>query len=182
MPRKNFVPAIFLLLIFAFCAFSVEAKTNEYAAIVAHLKTKYGAKKVEIPMMWLARFAVRAARPAGVKSLSVTMFENLRFAPASIDSEMQATMRDAMGADWSSILRVRSQTSGEQVYMYVREDGEKSVKIMLVTIDRRQAVVVRAKINPDKLAEFVNNPKIFRISLSDDAPQKKNSGEAEKPK
>lgn len=173
MPRKIRVSIISMLLIFSFCAVSVEAKPSEYDAIVKHLKTKYRAKKVEIPMLWLARLAVRVARPAGVKSFSVTMFENLRFKPETLDGEMQSALRDSMGAQWSPILRVRSAKDGSQIYMYMREAGEKSVKIMLVTIDRNQAAVVRAKINPEKLAEFVENPKIFGVSLGDDAPAPK---------
>lgn len=173
MRRKTKLASISLLSVFALCAFSApaaSAKINEYKAIVNHLKTKYAAKKVEIPFLWLARFAVRAAHPAGVKSFSVTMFENLKAAPAAaLDADMRAAMRNSMGAEWSSILRVRSQTDGSQIYMYMRPAGENNVKIMIVTIDRNQAAVVRAKISPDKLAEFVENPKIFGVSLGGDA-------------
>lgn len=183
MPRKIYASLISLLLIFSFCSVSIEAKTNEYEAIVKHLKTKYQAKKVEIPLLWLARFAVRVAHPAGVKSFSVTMFENLQVSPAAaLDAEMQSAMRNSMGAPWSSILRVRSKAGGSQIYMYMREAGKESVKIMLVTIDGNQAAVVRAKISPDKLAEFIDNPKIFGISLSDDSPSKQSeNGEKGKP-
>src|SRR5262249_507071 len=76
--------------------------------------------------------------------------------------------------DWIPILRVRSR-DGEQVYMYMRE-WRQDVKINLVTIDKEQAVVVRATFNPDKLVEFMNNPKLFGISLADDKPGDKPAG------
>ncbi len=123
-------------------------------------------------MIWLARFAVRVVRPVGVKSFSVTMFEDLKFSRETLDSEMQAAMKNSFGTDWSPILRVRSRT-GEQVYMYMREAGN-SVKIMVVTIDKKQAAVIRATFNPEKLADFVNNPKIFGISLDDKDQQASN--------
>ena len=163
-----------IVLSFLFCslAFFVspangQKQVKNYDAVVYHLKTKYQAKKVKIPFMWLARFAVGVVRPAGVKSFSVTVFENLKFSKATFDGEMQAAMRNSMSAEWSPILRVRSRT-GEQVYMYLSEAGKKNVKIMLVTIDKTEAVVIRAKFSPEKLADFVDNPKMFGISFSDD--------------
>jgi len=159
---------IMLTLIFLAFTFSVpptNAQGDGYGAIVKHLKTNYQAKKVNIPFMWLARFAVKIVRPAGVKSFNITLFENLQFSRSTLDEEMQSAMKNSLGADWSPILLVRSR-EGEQVYMYMREAG-KSVKIMLVTIDKAEAAVIRATFNPEKLAEFINNPKIFGISLND---------------
>lgn len=173
---------LLLLLIFAFGAPTrADAKIGgEYKAIVGHLKTKYRAQKVKIPFLWLARFAVRVVRPAGVKSFSVTMFQNLQFAPESLDREMQGAMRNSLGAEWSPILRVRSR-DGQQAYMYMRESGD-AVKLMVVTIDKNQAAVIRAKFSPEKLAEFVNDPKIFGISLNDgeNKAAKNAAGDAEK--
>ncbi|MCA1624296.1 MAG: DUF4252 domain-containing protein [Acidobacteria bacterium] len=172
VPKKLLTALTFLILVFAFTAPTVSAKGDHYEAIVKHLKTKYQAKKVKIPFIWVARFAVKVVRPAGVKSFSITMFENLQFSRATLDEEMQSAMRNSLSADWSPILRVRSR-EGEQVYMYMREEGN-SVKIMLVTIDKNQAAVIRAKFNPEKLADFVNNPKIFGISLNDNKQQVSN--------
>ncbi len=165
--RNRFIISLLLLFfVFAFLNQSTaNAKDKEFDSIVNHLKSKYQAKKIKIPFLWVARFAVKVVRPAGVKSFDVTIFENLKFTRDTLDEEMQLAMRNSLSEEWSSIVRVRSRT-GEQVYMYMREAGN-DVKLMLVTIDKEEAVVVRAKFSPDKLAEFINNPKIFGISLSD---------------
>ncbi|HEV8159527.1 MAG TPA: hypothetical protein VGP58_10885 [Pyrinomonadaceae bacterium] len=170
--KKFFIWLTFLTLAITFAVPSANAKGGEYKAVVKHLKTKYQAKKVKIPFVWLARFAVSVVRPAGVKSFSVTIFEDLKFSRETLDEEMQTAMRNSFSADWSPILRVRSRT-GEQVYMYMREAG-KSVKLAVVTIDKEQAAVIRATFSPDKLAEFINNPKIFGISLDDNKQQATN--------
>ncbi|HEY0047703.1 MAG TPA: hypothetical protein VGB68_00345 [Pyrinomonadaceae bacterium] len=168
----------FPLLVFTFAAAPVNAKTNEYKQIVRHLKTKYQARKIRIPMLWLARFAVSVARPAGVKSFSLTVFENVKFSRETLDEEMQSAMRNSFGGDWSSILRVRSR-EGQQAYMYMREDG-KNVRITLVTIDKEQAAIIRATFSPERLAEFVENPKLFGVSLNESDKQAGNR--TEKPK
>jgi hypothetical protein len=179
--RKNILTAaLFSILAFTFVAPpAANAKGDEYGRIVKHLKTKYRAKKVSIPFLWVARFAVKIVRPAGVKSFNVTLFENLQFSRDTLDEEMQMAMRDSFTSDWSSIFHVRSR-AGEQVYMYMREDG-KNIKLTLVTIDKNQAAVIRAKFSPDKLAEFINDPKIFGISLNDNNRQANNKHENPQP-
>ncbi len=61
----------------------------------------------------------------------------------------------------------------------MREAGN-SVKITVVTIDKAQATVIRATFNPEKLVEFVNNPKIFGISLDDKEQQTNNKNSTPK--
>jgi hypothetical protein len=165
-PKKIALVLALGVLLFTFAAMPASAKDgDEYGKVVNHLKTKYQAKKVKIPFMWLARFAVGVVRPAGVKSFNITLFEKLRFSRATLDAEMNAAMKDSLGPEWAPILRVRSQ-DGQQVYMNMKEAGN-SVRVMLVTIDKEGAAIVRATFSPEGLANFINDPKIFGISLND---------------
>ena len=165
---KRYVAAAAILaaLLFSTAAAAEGKGTSEYKRIVGHLKTNYRAKKVKVPFLWLARFAVSLARPAGVKSFSVTLFEDLKFSRETLDKEMQGAMRNSFGPEWSPILRVRSRL-GQQAYVYMREAGPNAVRIAAVTIDKENAAVVQATFSPDKLAEFINDPSIFGISLGD---------------
>jgi len=164
--RKSLIVApFFLLSILVFSALPANAKPNEFERIAKHLKTNYKAKKISFGFMWLARAAVKVIKPAGVKSFNLTLYKDLQFSRENLDLEMQRAMRDSFGPEWSSILRVRSQ-KGEQVYMYMREDGN-NIKIALVTVDKENAAVIRATFSPEKLAEFINDPKIFGISLGE---------------
>ena len=175
MRKKVFLASLLFLLSISFVAPAVAAKgkPSEYDMIVRHLRSKYRAKKVNIPFMWLARFAVSVVRPAGVKSFSITLFEDLKFSAESLDKEMQVAMRNSFsGEEWTSILRARS-AEGQQVYMYMREVG-KSVKVALVAIDKENAAVIRATFSPERLAEFINDPKLFGVSLNDTASSKPN--------
>jgi hypothetical protein len=141
---------------------------REYDALVQHLKTQYKAKKVNLLVMWMARAIVSVAKPAGVKSFSLTVFQDLKFSSETIDNEMQATMRRAYGPEWSPVFHSRSRT-GEQAYLYVKEEAE-NVKVVFVTIDKENAAIIRATFSPDKMIEFINNPQILGIKLNDDKP------------
>ena len=170
--KRIFIASLLVLFV---CSFPVaakpEKKKGEYKSVVHHLKTKYRAKKVTIPFMWMARFAVSLAKPAGVKSFSVTLFEDLKFSRETIDKEMQTVLKNSFNAEWSPIFRART-AGGQQAYMYMREQG-KNVKIAVVTIDKNNAAVIRATFSPEKLAEFINDPKIFGIKLNETKEVKK---------
>ena len=171
--QKLLIVLTLSLLAFAITAPAASAKPNEYDLIVNHLKTKYQAKKVHIPFMWLARFAVKVVRPAGFKSFNVTLFEDLKFSRDRLDLEMQEALKNSFSPEWGSILHVRSR-DGQQVYMYMKDAGS-NVKLTVVTIDKEQAAVIRATFSTDKLADFINNPRIFGISLEDDKADNKNA-------
>jgi len=173
--RKRILPILFASLLVAGSATMVHAKPSEYDLIVRHLKTKYQAKKVNIPFVWLARAAVSMVRPAGVRSFSVTLFRDLKFSREHLDVEMPAAMRRSFGEEWLPVFHVRSR-DGQQAYMYMREAND-CVRIALVTIDKENAAVIRATFKPDKLAEFINDPKILGISLKDDDQDKDNSSD-----
>lgn len=140
------------------------ADDPEFDAITQHLKLHYNAKRISIPFMGLARFFVRIVKPAGVQSVKVAIFEDLNSKAGASDLELRDVMRNALSPEWQSLARVRSR-DGEQIYVYGRNDG-KSMKLMVVTIDRTDAVVARVKIDPKKLSEFLNNPKILGISIN----------------
>jgi hypothetical protein len=142
---------------------AVRAGDAEFDAITNHIKQLFNGKRVSIPFLGLAKFFVKIVRPAGVKSFKVAIFEDLNFTPGNMDSELGLVMRNALSAEWQPLVRTRSR-DGEQVYVYAREAGE-NIKLMVVTIDRTDAVVARVKVSPQKLSEFLNNPKILGISV-----------------
>ena len=143
---------------------TARADDPEFDAITKHLKLRYNARRISIPFLGLAKFFVKIVRPAGVKSFKVAIFEDLNFTAGQMDTELSLVMSSALSPEWHPLLRTRSR-DGEQVYVYAREAGE-NIKLMVVTIDRTDAVVARVKLSPKKLREFLNNPKILGISIN----------------
>ncbi|HEX8887685.1 MAG TPA: hypothetical protein VF779_00810 [Pyrinomonadaceae bacterium] len=142
---------------------TVRADDPEFDAIAKHLKLHYNAKRIHIPFLGLANFFVKIIKPAGVKSFKVAVFQDLNFTTSSNDTELGQVMRNALSADWQPVVRARER-DGEQVYIYAKADGD-NIKLMVVTLDHSDAVVARVKVSPEKLSEFMNNPKILGISV-----------------
>jgi hypothetical protein len=166
--QKRFLLHALVAFIFAASVFSTASQTvraddPEFDAITKHLKLHYNAKRIHIPFLGLANFFVKIIKPAGVKSFKVAIFEDLDFTSGSTDSELGQVMRNALSADWQPVVRARER-DGEQVYIYAKADGD-NIKLMVVTLDHSDAVVARVKVSPQKLSEFMNNPKILGISV-----------------
>ena len=144
---------------------AARADDPEFDAVTSHLKSHFNARRISIPFLGLANFFVKIVRPAGVKSFKVAIFEDLDFTQGqNATSAFNAVMRNALSPEWQPLVRVRSR-DGEQLYVYAREAGE-NIKLMVVTIDRTDAVVARVKISPKRLAEFLRDPKILGISIN----------------
>ncbi|HEX8843396.1 MAG TPA: hypothetical protein VF791_02075 [Pyrinomonadaceae bacterium] len=167
-PRKLFIHTLVALVITAsaltLAPQVARADDPEFDAITKHIKLRYNAKRISIPFLGLANFFVKIVRPAGVKSFKVAVFENLELASGGADTGLSQVMRNALSQEWQPLVRARSR-DGEQLYVYAREAGE-NIKLMVVTIDRTDAVVARVKISPKKLREFLDNPKILGISIN----------------
>ncbi|HEX8748913.1 MAG TPA: hypothetical protein VF717_17190 [Pyrinomonadaceae bacterium] len=182
--HRLFIHALVLLTILSLGYSRAEAQKsggNGFDAITRHLKTRYQARKKSIPFLGLAKFAVRIVKPAGVKSINVSMFEDLKNTGELTDNELSGLMRNALSAEWQPLVSMR-QRNGDQVYVYAAEAG-KDVKLAVLVINQREAVLARVKVDPNALRRFLDDPKILGISLGDDREQQalqSNQSETEK--
>jgi VWFA-related protein len=146
-------------------SFFALAKGKGFKDVVKHIETNYGAKKVRIPFLGLANFAVKLIRPAGVKGFKLAVFEDQNFSSREGAASFDAVMREAYNKDWRPMVQVSSKRNGaSHTFIYVRSSG-KDVQFALAVLEDREAVVLEVKFNPDAAARFLENPKIMGISL-----------------
>ena len=146
-------------------SFFALAKGKGFKDVVKHIETNYGAKKVRIPFLGLANFAIKLIRPAGVKGFKLAVFEDQNFSAHERAASFDAVMREAYNKDWRPMVQVSSKRNGaSHTFIYVRSSG-KDVQFALAVLEDREAVVLEVKFNPDAAARFLENPKIMGVSL-----------------
>jgi hypothetical protein len=150
-----------LSLVALFCS-SASARGDDFDAVVRNVRAACGGKKVHIPFLGLANFASKFARPAGVKSFKLAVFEGLTM--SGDVSGLGAAVGRSLGPEWRPLLRVRGGHGAEQTYVYAREAGD-DLRLMIVSVEGDQATVVRAKVSPEALARFARDPKLMGVSL-----------------
>src|SRR5262245_39694292 len=117
--RKTFLFAITIALLVSPSYFAL-AKGKGFKDVVKHIETNYGAKKVRIPFLGLANFAVKLVRPAGVKGFKLAVFEDQNFSAREGAASFDAVMREAYNKDWRPMVQVSSKRDGARhTFIYV---------------------------------------------------------------
>jgi hypothetical protein len=90
----------------------------------------------------------------GLKGFKIALFEDHMFAP-NPDSNLDEVIQAAGDHGWQSIVKSYSRHSDEHAYIYARQEG-KDLKLLVVSVNPGDAAVIQVKINPEKLAKFVD--------------------------
>ena len=164
------------VLVFLISPSAVHAKGDDFKSVVKMIEQFYGVKHEGIPLlakagMKVARTAARikggaAKRLAEAGSVKLAIFEDQKF-----DGEFtkfRSTLNAAMQETWSPLIQTVSATDGEQVYIFLREAGDK-FHVLVITIEQRDGTVVQATLSPKNLALLLKDPEGTGRAITEEA-------------
>ncbi len=149
----------------------VSARGKGFKDVVKHIEKNYQAKKTRVPMLGVANFFVKIIRPAGVKGFKVAVFQDQDFSPSKDAIPFQTAMREAYveKKGWKPLVQMNSKRDGANNRVFIMfKENKKDVEVAVTTLEDREAAVIEVKFSPDKMAQFLDNPKIMGISLGKD--------------
>lgn len=147
---------------------------ESFNSVVKHIKKNYNAKQQGfLGAMMLARFAVKVIKPAGVKNFKMVYLKDLDYSRGESPERghFHAFIRDTIDPKWTPLVQYSSPREQQWSYVYVTRENE-DVKLLVVTLQQQNAVVLQTKFSPAKLVEFMNNPQIMGISLNSENKSK----------
>jgi len=156
------------------------AGDESFSSVVKHIKSSYHAKQQGFfGAMMLARFAVKVIKPAGVKNFKAVLLRDLDYSegPSPRGGQFHSFIQSKIDPRWTPLVQYSSPREKQWSYVYVMREKE-DVKLLVVTLQKQDAVVLQTKFSPAKLIEFMNNPQIMGISLNSDNRSKDNSARA----
>jgi hypothetical protein len=159
------------------------AGDESFDSVVRHIKSNYHAKQQGFfGGMMLARLAVKIIKPAGVKNFKVVLLRDLDYseAPGPRNGQFHSFIRSKIDPTWTPLMQYSASREKQWTYVFVAREKE-DVKLLVVTLQQRDAVVLQTKFSPDKLVEFMNNPQIMGITLNNDSRAKADSEKADDP-
>lgn len=120
----------------------------DFADIARAIDRQHGVKRVWIPFLGLARFAVRVVAPEGVHDFQLATFDGAR----DVDPRaLQQIMRAKAGPGWTPIVQVRSRGDWSFIYARPSKSGER-VELMILAHDSSDTVLVRVDVDANKVA------------------------------
>ena len=132
-----------------------QLRADDFGKIVHQIETKYQVHRSHRFLMGFAGLVVKCSSPmTGLKGFKIALFEDHMFAP-NPDSNLDEVIQAAGDHGWQSIIKSYSRRSDEHAYIYARQEG-KDLKLLVVSVNPGDAAVIQVKINPDKLAKFMD--------------------------
>jgi hypothetical protein len=141
------------LAVFLAAAVAAVAGDAEFDHVVKAIESHYGTKRMHVPFLGLASFAVKVAHPAGASEFKLAIFENLDADPF----ELNHFMNDLASPTLHPLVRVRSRQDQQASYIYAGEIG-KSTRMLIATFQRNEATLIEVKVDMDTLLKWINNP------------------------
>jgi len=129
---------------------------DDFGKIVHQIETNYHVHRNYRFVMGFAGVLVKCTGGfAGVKGFKAAMFDNQRLFTSNPDSNLDEVIQSVGDHGWQAIVKSYSRRSDEHSYIYARPDG-KDLKLLIVSVEPTEAMVIQVKINPDKLGRFID--------------------------
>ena len=121
-----------------------------FAEVARALDSKHGVNRVWIPFLGVARFCVRLVAPEGVHDFQLATFEGTDHLDAR---ELQALMREKIGAGFTPLVQVWSRKQREWSFIYARPSRNGGrIELVVLAHDDDDTVLVRVDVDAHVLA------------------------------
>ena len=162
---KPIAAGILVLTILLTTANVVYAKGDDFNSVVKMIEQFYRVKHVGIPFLAKAgmKVATTAARIKGGEakriaeagSVKLAVFQDQNFNGDFI--KFRSSLNQALNVTWIPLVQTLSATDEEQVYIFLKDAGDK-FNVLVITIEQRDATVVQVTLSPKNLAQLLKDP------------------------
>lgn len=128
---------------------------RSFKEIVGRLEAHY--QKRPMRGMGFLGFLANCFSPAGISHLKLAIFEDVDVIKKPLDSDFESFLKHSVGDSYQPFVTVRSNRSGERVFLFAKDLGER-VELLMVCADKGETVVMKVRIKPEALAEWSENP------------------------
>lgn len=144
-----------LLILCGFFSLAENVYADDFGRIVRHIEAEYHVHRNYRFLMAFAGVVVECTHIGGVKVLKAAIFEDQHLFGTELENRLDELVQGTGSTGWQPLVKSFSRRSGEQTYIYAQASG-KDMKLLLVSVEPNEAVVMQMKIDPVRLSDFIN--------------------------
>ncbi len=148
--------AILLFMLLQFLPATAVAGDPEFHALVNRISAYY--QKRPMRGMGLLSFIANRFTPPGVGHFQMVIFDDIASPRTPPGEELESSLEGLVGPGYQPFVRVHDNRSGDLSVIYVRESGKKSFEMLIVSIDSTDAVLMKMRLNPDAMRDWMDEP------------------------
>src|ERR1044071_4602856 len=162
---KTISAKLFIAIAFLVFSIPVHAGDDDFKSVVKMIEQFYSVKHEGLPFLAKAgmKVATTAARIKGGEakriaeagSVKLAVFEDQGFNGDLF--KFRSSLNEALNVTWMPLIQTLSTTDEEQVYIFLKDAGDK-FNVLVITIDQRDATVVQVTLSPKNLALLLKDP------------------------
>jgi len=143
----------------------------DFDHVVKAIESHYGVKRMHIPFMGVANFALKMKHPAGASEFQLAVFQNLDSSPSYRDpGDRDRLMQMVSGHGLHQVIAARSRHDAQSTYIFMDDNG-KSTRLLIATFERDGATVIEVKADGNTLLRALADPEGTAKSLGADSDQ-----------
>ncbi len=173
---KSIVTTILVVAFVLTTANVAQATGDDFNSVVKMIEQFYRVKHLGIPFLAKAGMKIgttaarikggQARRIAEAGSIKLAVFEDQDF--NGDFAKFRASLNEALNATWMPLIQTLSPQDEEQVYIFLKDAGDK-VNVLVITIEQRDATVVQVTLSPKNLALLLKDPEGTGKSITQEA-------------
>jgi len=173
---KAIATKLFVVAMIFTSANGAPANGDDFNSVVKMIEQFYRVKHVGIPFLAKAGMKIgttaarikggQARRIAEAGSIKLAVFEDQAF--NGDFAKFRASLNEALNPTWMPLIQTLSPEDQEQVYIFLRDTGEK-INVLVITIEQRDATVVQVTLSPKNLALLLKDPEGTGKSITQEA-------------
>jgi hypothetical protein len=140
------------------------AGSRDFEQVVKSFELHYQCKRMQVPLWGFVKPMFEMAPKAGTKALDVAIFEDQDFSSFNTNG-FEGIIEKTLDSGWQPMIRVESRRDGEQTHIYAKPEGT-SLRLMILTLERGEAVIMEARLSPGTLCKWLENPSAAAQSMS----------------
>ena len=140
----------------------------DFASLARAIDAKSGVRRIWIPFLGVARFAVRVVQPEGIRDFQLATFSGTD----NVDPrELQSLMRQKIGPGFTPLVQVWSRKHGkkEWSFIYAKPGANDRIELVILAQDDEETVLVRVDVDADMIARELDRPGNVRHIARGDA-------------